>query len=463
MRVILDATGYRPGMTPLTDHRPTPMLRVVGRPILVHVIDTLVQAGAEPIETVLHNHCEQIENLLGGGERWGISVTYHLVKDHARPLTSIQPASYGWSDDMVLLACADYLPALNLSENNKPVVWLAEDGSWTGWALIPRRLIENTPRSSQRDEIEEILRSECPSAVAPRTMDTRAFRPLLHSNMSVLAKPESILFPAAARQIEAGVWISRGAQVDPGATLRKPTYIGEGCQIGRGAVIGPHSVVEDWSIVDHDTIVERSLVCRNSYVGPGLHLADSIIDRNLLVNVSQDTQVSVTDDFILGELNGSTHRSWGKPFIGRCLAATLLVLLSPIVLAAAITSPVSFRDVLSLPAPLDPRQWSTVRWLDIRSRNATLGQRLCGLFNVVRGHGNLVGLPPRTPEEVEQLPTDWKNLYLSSKVGLLTLENLHEEGNHEPEAYSAEAYYAAKANPLLDLQILYRWLRTANH
>jgi MurNAc alpha-1-phosphate uridylyltransferase len=70
------AAGRGERMRPLTDHTPKPLLPVAGRPLIVWHIERLAAAG---IRDLVINHAHlgaQIEQALGDGARWGVSIRY---------------------------------------------------------------------------------------------------------------------------------------------------------------------------------------------------------------------------------------------------------------------------------------------------------------------------------------------------------------------------------------------------
>ncbi len=67
-------------MRPLTDHTPKPLLAVGGKPLIVWHIERLAQAGFKQL-VINHAHLgQQIEDALGDGARWGVSIQYSPEK-----------------------------------------------------------------------------------------------------------------------------------------------------------------------------------------------------------------------------------------------------------------------------------------------------------------------------------------------------------------------------------------------
>ena len=70
------AAGRGERMRPLTDLKPKPLLEVRGKPLIVHHLEALRGAGFDDIVINLSWLGEQIRDLLGGGEGFGVSINY---------------------------------------------------------------------------------------------------------------------------------------------------------------------------------------------------------------------------------------------------------------------------------------------------------------------------------------------------------------------------------------------------
>src|SRR5262249_10913583 len=110
MRAILIATGEGPGVAPLDERYPVPLLPLVDRPFLQHVIEFLAHNGIKQIDLVLSHLPEKIENYFGDGTRWGSTITYHLARDPTRPYRLLRALHY--DGNPILLGHADRLPPL---------------------------------------------------------------------------------------------------------------------------------------------------------------------------------------------------------------------------------------------------------------------------------------------------------------------------------------------------------------
>ena len=75
------AAGRGERMRPLSDTVPKPLLPAGGKPLIVHLIESLARSGLREI-VVNHSHLgEQIVDYLGAGDRYGVRLTYSHEED----------------------------------------------------------------------------------------------------------------------------------------------------------------------------------------------------------------------------------------------------------------------------------------------------------------------------------------------------------------------------------------------
>ncbi len=81
MKAMILAAGRGTRMAPLTDTCPKPLIPLCGKPLIVHHLEKLAAAG---IKEVVINHAwlgEQIEQHLGDGSAWGLTIQYSAETD----------------------------------------------------------------------------------------------------------------------------------------------------------------------------------------------------------------------------------------------------------------------------------------------------------------------------------------------------------------------------------------------
>jgi len=96
------AAGLGERMRPLTEHTPKPLLEVGGRALIDYHVQALKQAGVEEIVINISHLGEQIEQHLGSGGNYGVSIEY------SRESTPLETAG-GIANALHLLGDAPFL------------------------------------------------------------------------------------------------------------------------------------------------------------------------------------------------------------------------------------------------------------------------------------------------------------------------------------------------------------------
>jgi NDP-sugar pyrophosphorylase family protein len=458
MVAILIATGQNSAFHGLDEYLPVPLLPLADRPFLQHVIEALVRHGVRRIEFVLSHLPEKIEARFGDGARWGCSFHYHLspsAEDAMRVAAGIvagEKIGAGEKED-VLLASGTSLPSFDISLL-PPGARIFHHGVWTGWA----RLIPGAPLSQATAEYKVNI---CLSIESGDDF-LRAQRDALDG------KFEGLMI--AGREADPHIWISRNVALHPTAVITPPVYFGENCRVGKNAQIGPSAVVGANCIVDEESIVVNSMVTPGTYIGEALELDSVIVDRNRLVNLKLGTSVLISETFLLGSLlERKRGRVWQR-VRDRLIALSLLLFLWPLLLAVFLYLKISgrgrfaVRHGVDIPADDNPASWRSVEVIRFDTTDSRSGEFLYtflpGLLSVLKGNIFLVGVQPRSRQEIESLPPDWKSLYLTSKAGLITEARVM-FGPHgsEDEIYTGETFYSATESGSHDLKLASLWLR----
>ncbi|MEX0914813.1 MAG: nucleotidyltransferase family protein [Wenzhouxiangellaceae bacterium] len=76
MRAMILAAGRGKRMRPLTDNTPKPLLKAGGKPLIVHQIERLLEAGMDQIVINVAWHAGLIERALGDGSALGVDIRY---------------------------------------------------------------------------------------------------------------------------------------------------------------------------------------------------------------------------------------------------------------------------------------------------------------------------------------------------------------------------------------------------
>lgn len=110
----------------------------------------------------------------------------------------------------------------------------------------------------------------------------------------------------AGKQIRPGVWAAPRAQIEKGARVLAPAFIGSFARVRSGAVVTRCSSVENHGQVDCGTVVENSTVLPYCSLGAGLELAHSVAGFGCIWNLRRGCSVQISDGKLLRHLHATS-------------------------------------------------------------------------------------------------------------------------------------------------------------
>lgn len=127
MKAFILTAGQGTRLQPLTHDVPKPMLPVLNRPVLHHIIEHLVEQGVTEIMMNPGFKGEQIESYFGDGRQFGANIVYlpemmeHEGKFTAHPKGSASTLAlaqhfYNFFDEPVLVLCGDAIIDIDVTQ-----------------------------------------------------------------------------------------------------------------------------------------------------------------------------------------------------------------------------------------------------------------------------------------------------------------------------------------------------------
>ena len=326
---VVLAAGEGRRLRPLTRTRPKPMLPAVGRPILEHVLNALVDAGICHIVLVVGYRHERVQEYFGSSYR-NIRLQYVFQEKQLGSGHALLQAREAVDEPLVVVNGDRVIEAnavrdvINAFEHGTAAATMAvlegRDTTQYGAVTLHGRDVAELVEKPDTDEyrlinggiyafgpsifhaIEETSRTEgelaLPDTIA-RILETDRIRGTLTGGLwidatypwDLLKIADEVLARGRVAEPEKreGVWIHDHVTVHGDATLRAPVVIGSDCEIGPGAVIGPAvalgrnvtvgpNTTIDRSVIDIDGRVEAGSTVRDAVVGGDVHLGvDSTI------------------------------------------------------------------------------------------------------------------------------------------------------------------------------------------
>lgn len=349
---VILAAGEGRRLEPLTNRRPKPMLPVVNRPLLEHVVDAVVAAGIDEIVLVVGYERDRIQTHFGDGDDWDVSIAYATQETQLGTAHALQQAESHVdgpfltlngdriidpsvvTDVCEVLHDGEVTTAMAVSRSPDPstygVVTLTDDNvdeivekpqrgypselinagvyGFSPGIFDEIRNTDVAPSGELRltDTIARLLENDEVRAVRydGRWLDVSYLWDLLSVTGQVLDREGG----ATEGTVGPGAHVSEAARVASTASIGANAIVGRGTTVAENARIGPNVTVER-SVVFPDSTVEAGAVLRDCIVG-----ANATVGANVTVAGGEATVVvdrEVNEDVVLGGVVGDNAHLGG--------------------------------------------------------------------------------------------------------------------------------------------------------
>lgn len=115
-------------------------------------------------------------------------------------------------------------------------------------------------------------------------------------------------------EIQEGIWVANGAEIDSTAVISAPAFIGAGSKIGASCAIAGGCAIERNCKIDYATLIQEACVLQDTYVGVALDVRRAVVGGQKMFALNRNTEVRISDRRLLASnakpnwLNGFT--SW---------------------------------------------------------------------------------------------------------------------------------------------------------
>src|SRR5579862_5435135 len=316
MKAVIMAGGEGTRLRPLTSNQPKPMLPMANRPMMEHVVSLLRRHGFDEVVVTVAFMANAIRSYFDDGSEFGVRMVYATEETPLGTAGSVRNAMAQLDErflvisgdvltDIDLAAVVGYheakgaLATIALKAVEDPlefgIVITREDGSidrflekptWgqvfsdtinTGIYVLEPEIFDYIDEGRPVDFSEEVfpavLRAGRPiyGYVAPGYWeDVGTLEAYLRAHQDIL--DERVDVQVSGFPLRQGVWLGKGASVDPAAVVDGPAVIGDNCSIGPGARVGEYCVVGANVRLGDNVSLERTVVHDNAFLGAGTRL-----------------------------------------------------------------------------------------------------------------------------------------------------------------------------------------------
>ncbi|MDX6217943.1 MAG: mannose-phosphate guanylyltransferase / phosphomannomutase, partial [Frankiales bacterium] len=319
------AGGEGTRLRPMTANQPKPLLPVVNRPVMEHVLRLLRRHGFDEAVVTVQFLASLVRTYFGDGEDLGMHLSYATEVTPLGTAGSVKNAEAALRDDSFLVISGDALTDIDLDGLVKAhrerdalvtvcltrvqhplefgIVVAGEDGrverflekpSWgqlfsdtvnTGIYVMEPEVFDHVAAGEvvdwSGDVFPALLAAGAPVYGYVGTgywEDIGTHESYVKAQADVLNRHVEV--EIGGFEVSPGVWVGEGAEVDPDATLKGPVFIGDYAQVEAGAELREFTVLGDNVVVKRGAFLHRAVVHDNAFIGPYANLRGCVIGKS---------------------------------------------------------------------------------------------------------------------------------------------------------------------------------------
>ncbi|HEY1513773.1 MAG TPA: sugar phosphate nucleotidyltransferase [Gaiellaceae bacterium] len=341
------AGGEGTRLRPLTSNQPKPMVPIVGKPCMEHILELLREHGFEDVIVTVAFLPQAIRTYFGDGTSLGLNIQYSVEESPLGTAGSVRLASDAL-DETFLVISGDALcdidlrrivefheeqgaaVTIGLKSVENPlefgIVVTDEDGkverflekpSWgqvfsdtinTGIYVLEPEVLKHVPTDRPYDFSKELFplllemgRPIYGYVCEGYWQDIGNLDQYRQANFDAL--DERVRLNVPGLKIRGDVWIGEGVEIDDVEGVEGPAFIGNYARISPEASVGPYTILGSATTLRERGRISRSVVDASCYIGRSAVVEGAIIGRNCDIRAHARVHegVAVGDQVTIGD------------------------------------------------------------------------------------------------------------------------------------------------------------------
>ncbi|MBA3412289.1 MAG: NTP transferase domain-containing protein [Actinobacteria bacterium] len=323
MKAVVMAGGEGTRLRPLTSNQPKPMVPIVGKPCMEHIVELLRRHGFTEIIVTVAFLPQAIRSHFGSGESLGVEIEYSVEESPLGTAGSVKLACRETDEPLLVISgdalcdidlrklvefheARDAAVTIGLKSVDNPlefgIVVTDEDGrverflekpSWgqvfsdtinTGIYVIDPEVLRHVPAGQPYDFSKQLFplllemgRPLYGYVCEGYWQDIGNLDQYRQANFDVLDERVDVEIPGI--RLRGNVWVGEGVDIDDLETVEGPVFIGNYCRISPGASLGAYSVLSSSVTMREGARVTRSVIDTATYIGRSALVEGAIVGR----------------------------------------------------------------------------------------------------------------------------------------------------------------------------------------
>jgi mannose-1-phosphate guanylyltransferase/phosphomannomutase len=346
VKAVVMAGGEGTRLRPLTSNQPKPMVPIVGKPCMEHILELLKEHGLEDVIVTLAFMPQAIRSYFGSGDNLGVEIEYSVEESPLGTAGSVRLAS-DRLDETFLVISGDALCDVDLTDVIRfhrerqaavtiglksvenplefGIVVTDEDGrierflekpSWsqvfsdtinTGIYVIEPEALSHVPTDRPYDFSKELFplllemgRPLYGYVFEGYWQDIGNLDQFRQANFDALDERVRLNIPGI--RLRGNIWVGEGVEVDDLDAIEAPAALGNYCRVAPDATVGAYSVLGASVTLLERARTERSVIDAATHIGRSARVEGAVVGRSCDIRAHAAVQegAAIGDEVTLG-------------------------------------------------------------------------------------------------------------------------------------------------------------------
>lgn len=341
MKAIIMAGGEGSRLRPLTCDLPKPMVPVMNKPIMEHIINLLKSHNITEIGVTLMYLPQKIKDYFGNGSNFGVNIHYFTEDTPLGTAGSVRNATE-FLDDTFIVISGDALTNMDLTSavtfhkekssiatlvltkvnvpleygvvltnESSGITGFLEKPSWgevfsdtvnTGTYILEPEIFKYYEKGKKFDFSQDLfpmlLNDKQPMfgyVSQDYWCDIGDLNAYLQAHIDIFE--DKIKVDISGNQIQDKVYVGSGTVIEPGANITGPALIGKNCRIGSNTSIENFAILGDNNEIEDEVSIKRSVLWNNNFIEYGSEIRGAILCNK----INTKHYVSIFENAVIGE------------------------------------------------------------------------------------------------------------------------------------------------------------------
>lgn len=334
------AGGEGTRLRPLTSSLPKPMVPILNKPVMEHIINLLCKFNITDIGVTTYYLPTIISNYFGDGEKFGVHLNYYIEETPLGTGGSVLNTNEFQNETFIVIS-GDCITNININDAleyhkfkkskatlilkkepvpleygiviidaNGKIVRFLEKPNWgevfsdtinTGIYILEPEIFNYYKKGENfdfsKDLFPKLLKDNIPMygyVCNDYWCDIGDIESYRQTQFDILRN--KIAINSELNQVKPGIWIHSDTFISEDVIINPPVYIGKGCEIRKGTLLDEFTILGDYCEVGENTTIKKSIIWDKVHIGKNVQCRGTTICSKVIIK----NNVNLFENSIVG-------------------------------------------------------------------------------------------------------------------------------------------------------------------